>query len=114
MNYDHKRVTISAAVSGYASGDYMKLYSDNMTGTMDYTAPITPRRVSIDADGTYELSCMVNDPGPWKFALITFDEYGNYETDGAETIEVYVCCYPSTPDRPSGIVTQGGSTILNR
>lgn len=99
MKYLPNTITLTIDITGYAAGDYCRLYSNAGSGSINWTTSHDNRKISIyDAVETeLDIPVVVDIAGTWIFGFKTYDSKGNVSgsTPGTESEAIDL-----TPDVP--------------
>ena len=102
MEYHQTLVTIVAAVTGYAAGDYCIFYANAGSGAIDYDSAISTSR-DLFGQTSITLTDGVIVPGDWQYGIISYDKrtvpdtQGNPSAAPHRTDSLYVDCEPKPP-----------------
>ena len=107
MDYLKNAVTFTAAVTGYADGDFAFFYADQTDGSVDYDTAIGLRHTLYEQT-TLTQAYDVTQSGEWIVACVAYDEYGNASTETETT--VFLDAVPDVPDRMK-VSTYDGTTL---
>ncbi len=103
FNYLATQVTIFATASGYAAGDFAKVYSNDGSGSVDTTAAHDSNTYDLNVSfPNNELAVMlsVRVYGWWLFQIWTFDAAGNKHSGTPDEEGIWPLLTPVKANRP--------------
>ncbi len=103
FTYKATEVKIIATVTGYATGDYAKIYSNNGDGAVVETAALDENCYALD--GTYSnnelaIGVAVRVHGWHLFQVWAYDKAGNKHTGTPDEEGIWPLLEPVKPTRP--------------
>jgi len=103
FTYKASGVKVISTVSGYATGDYAQIYSNNGEGDVDTTEAYSDNTYALD--GTYTnnelaIGVAVRVHGWWLFQVWAYDKAGNTHAGTPDEEGIWPLLEPVKPTRP--------------
>jgi hypothetical protein len=96
-------IQIFATASGYAVGDYAKVYSNNGSGSVVTTAAHNAQKYDLNQtfpNNELRISTSVRVYGWWLFQVVAFDVVGNEDSGTPDEEGIWPLLKPIKPKRP--------------
>ena len=97
MDYQNSIVILTITSSGYATGDYCRVYSNGGSGAVSYTLPHDYRKHELTGT-TITVHTEVTTVGTWTFGVRTFDSIDNAQVAATTEESQFIDLVPQKPD----------------
>lgn len=95
MDYLTRTMTLTAAVTGYTTGDYAVFYSNAGAGAVDFDTEISTHRL-LEGETSVTFIDDPGVPGSWEWSIKAADSKDNLST--SVDVTSYVDLEPAKPD----------------